>query len=667
MAHGANVTMRDGRYAGTPAGWATYARHPEAAAKILAGPIDMFDAIVHDRVTRLREIFDRDPGTLNARMRRLLPTEPKPEDWTKSWWTPLAMAVTHGYTDAVRELLALGATADVRDPEGRSLREIAAAAGHVEIVSLLEQEERARIRPALVGDRETTEQRVARFLSNACPDHHVRGGVAHIVARQTAQSLLQRHAELRRHDLYTAVVCGSVAEVERILAVDPDAARRKGGPKGSAGGQGEQFILGATGATQPHWEPILYLCFTRLDDPSANDNALQMARLLLDNGADPNAYFMAGDSRYSPLTGVIGEGEEGRPPHPRRDELVRLLLQRGAQPYDVQVLYNIHFNGRIRWYLEAIYEETLKRGRKSDWADSDWRMLDMGGYGCGAFFVRSIAVEFNDLALAEWAIEHGASPNAPPPRRGARRPLHEEALRRGFLDMAILLERHGAAHGNAAPEPSKAFVDACLRLDTARTRALLEEHPELIASPGALHAAASLDRADAVAFVLDLGASPNLPNPQRGNQRALHAAAWMDAPNALQVLIDRGGDVDRREDHYGATPLGFAIYGNKTRAIEVLKRYGNDVWNLSIVGSVDRLRAALEANPSLARAAWPEEQITALMRLPGDPDVALEVAKLLVEHGADPHHKNADGLTATDLAERRGLTEVAAYLRAVSS
>ena len=47
---------------------------------------------------------------------------------------------------------------------------------------------------------------------------------------------------------------------------------------------------------------------------------------------------MAGSSKNTPLAAAIGEGEENRPPHPQRDELVRLLLE----PYDIQVVYNIH-------------------------------------------------------------------------------------------------------------------------------------------------------------------------------------------------------------------------------------------------------------------------------------------------------------------------------------
>jgi ankyrin repeat protein len=326
LAHGASVTARVSRYQGTPAGWAAYAKHDDIAQRILAGPIDMFQAVEYQRAGRLREIFDRDPGSLNARMPRPTAHDSKEPEWATPWWTPLSLAVANGYVDGVRELLALGAESDARDPHGRSLRELAIGGGHTEIAALLAQEERTRTAPTSPGDTETPDQRVARFLANACPDHHVRGGGSHIVARQTAASMLAEHPELARHDIYTAVVCGELAEVERILAADPDAARRKGGPKGSAVAQGEQFVLGATSAAHPRWEPLLYLCFARVDSPKSTDNAVAIARLLLEHGADPNAYFMAGSSRYSPLTGVIGEGEENRPPHPRRDELTKLLL-----------------------------------------------------------------------------------------------------------------------------------------------------------------------------------------------------------------------------------------------------------------------------------------------------------------------------------------------------
>ena len=218
-------------------------------------------------------------------------------------------------------------------------------------------------------------QLVVRFLEYACPDHHVRGRPAHRIARHAAMRILQRNPEIAHDSIYTAVVCGEIEDVERTLKDQPELARIKRSTTGpDRSGPGRQYdFLGDLG--DKDWEPLLYLCFTRLPLASTNHHAIAIARLLLDRGAGPNAYFMAGDSRYTPLVGVIGEGEEDRPPHPHRDELARLLLERGAEPYDGQVIYNIHFHGKILWWMKLMYEFSVKAGRRPDWDDPEWRML----------------------------------------------------------------------------------------------------------------------------------------------------------------------------------------------------------------------------------------------------------------------------------------------------
>ena len=301
-----------------------------------------------------------------------------------------------------------------------------------------------------------TDDVIARFLDNACPDHHVRGGSDHVRAKHTAMRLLERHPAIATANLYTAVVCGELESVRQFLATDAALATRPSGEPGAGRtGVGGELDLVKRDWGAKGWEPLLYLCFTRLPLPAVTDNAVAIAALLLDHGANPNAYFMAGDSRYTPLVGAIGEGEEGRPAHQRRDELVATLLGRGAEPYDQQVVYNIHFNGKVLWFLETIYQHSLRLGRAADWADPDWRMLDMGGYGSGARWHLDIAVEHNDLSLAEWCLTHGANPNAAPgpQRRNRQRSLYEEALVRGHVEMAELLVRHGAAPFNARPRP----------------------------------------------------------------------------------------------------------------------------------------------------------------------------------------------------------------------
>ena len=75
------------------------------------------------------------------------------------------------------------------------------------------------------------------------------------------------------------------------------------------------------------WTPILYLAYTRFSHPPVIEHALDIARLLLDRGADPNDFYMAGDARYSVLTGVAGEGEQDSPRQPYAPQLFDLLLQ----------------------------------------------------------------------------------------------------------------------------------------------------------------------------------------------------------------------------------------------------------------------------------------------------------------------------------------------------
>jgi ankyrin repeat protein len=48
---------------------------------------------------------------------------------------------------------------------------------------------------------------------------------------------------------------------------------------------------------------------------------------------------------------------------------------------------------------------------------------------------------------------------------------------------------------------------------------------------------------------------------------------------------------------------------------------------------------------------------------PTDESLAMEAARLLLEHGADPNARDPQGLTAADRAEKNGMFEVAELLR----
>jgi uncharacterized protein len=505
---------------------------------------------------------------------------------------------------------------------------------------------------------------ISRFLDNACPDHHVRGGSDHVRAEHTAMRLLERYPDIARANFYTAVVCGDVEWVRRLLAADAGWAMRPNGEPGpqrtGVGGENDlvKFDWGGKG-----WQPLSYLCFTRLPLPAVAENAVAIAQILLEHGADPNVYFMAGDSRYTPLVGAIGEGEEGRPAHPQRDALVRLLLDRGAEPFDMQVGYNIHFNGKVLWFLQLIYDHSRRIGRGQDWADPEWMMLNQGGYGSGARWYLDIAVEHNDLELAEWCLAHGANPNSPPGpgRRNRQRPLYEEAVFRGHLELAELLARHGAARSMPALNPIQTLIAACLRSDERAVRDEIARHPEFLQASEPLFAAAKYNRVDAVRLLLDLGTSPDIESKQ--GERALHIAAYDDSVDVARLLIARGAEIDPIGRQYDNTPLGGAMHCRSARMITLLSGLSRSAWEVGYAGNVARLRELLAEKPERARATGDGE--TLLMWLPpGDESTALEVAQLLLDHGADPGVRDPKGMTAADRAERNAMFKVAAMLRA---
>jgi uncharacterized protein len=496
--------------------------------------------------------------------------------------------------------------------------------------------------------------RMAAFLEAACPDATVSGPFNRSLHLNTAMRLLARHPEVARENLYTSVACGDLVEVERILDTRPRAASEAGGPRG--------------------WPPLLYLCNARLSIAAAHENAVAIARALLDRGADPNTrYILKGieDYPYTALTGVLGRGEEEAQTHPRAEALARLLFERGAEPYDTQLLYNVFadhgsrplLDDDIVWLMDLIYAHALQRGRGADWSNPDWPMLDPWGRGCGAGFLLEAAIDRNLLKLGEWLLAHGAGPNASRgPSDVATATPYEQAVRRGFAEMADLLIRSGAApvavNADGQP-PEDAFVAACLRVDRNKVRALLAEHPEYLQSPKAMFAATRDDRADVVELLLDLGVSPNVEDQSR--TRPLHQAAGTDAAQTIALLIDRGAEVDARESNWNATPLGFAVYGQRHRAIAVLGRVSRDVFNLTFTGNVDRLRELLDAEPDLANAVN-SNGATPLMRLPDDEGRALAIVDLFLAHDADVSARDKDGKTAADIAFERGLDAIAERL-----
>jgi len=433
-------------------------------------------------------------------------------------------------------------------------------------------------------------------------------------------------------------VCGEREEVERIIASRPQAARERGGARG--------------------WTPLLYLTYTRFTYQPTIENALPIAKLLLDLGADPNDFYMAGDSSYTALVGAAGEGEQDSPRQPYAAALFELLLERGAEPFDIQVLYNTHFSGDVLWWLELVYKHTIHTPRGAAWQDPDWSMLDMGGYGSGARFLLETAVKKHDMRLAEWVLAHGANPNSAPARdkRFPKHSLYELAVMEDLPEMAELLVQYGASRSTPALDEKERFIDACYRLDRDEARRLLRANPDYLQSPAAMFEVARRDRPDVLALLLDLGFSLEIQD-QTG-KRALHEAAYRNALRAARFLVEHGTEIDPRETIHNGTPIGWAAHGDKTEMVKFLSQYSRDIWTLCFNGYVDRVRQILAEDPSRARLV-DKDGMTPLWWLPDDDAKAMQIVELLLAAGADPSAKSKHGRTAADWARRRGMRDEA--------
>lgn len=494
--------------------------------------------------------------------------------------------------------------------------------------------------------RRTHAERLAEFLEHAIlnygiPPRETRWQQSYPddpSRREYAARILMKHPEIAHGSIHAAVICGDIDEVKRLLRQDGHLASNTG--------------------NQRLWEPLLYLAYGRLPTDPARDNAPAIARLLLDHGANPNVQMTDGLNPFTALTGVIGHGERTPtevPPHPRAEELARVLIERGANPFDTQALYNtsLWHDDSTEW-LDLLYGYDERSGNTARWNEPRERQLGPLGE---LDYLLAIAVDRNHVRRVQWLLAHGANPRTK--HAYSKRNLHTSALLHGHAGMAELLANAGA-HVEEL-KGREAFQAACLRLDAETARSLARQHPEYLRDGGTLSTAAKTGRADVVTLLLDLGTPADVVGAN--GERALHSAVWSDSVAVAQLLIDRGAELDARDRKFDATPLGWAIYLRKPQLTEYLSNVSTDLFSLVTIGKVDRLRSLLDAQPSLAQTVRRDE--TALFCLPrSNEELALEIAELFLSRGANVSFKNSHGRTAADEMERAGLDEVADLFRA---
>src|SRR5262245_10662440 len=214
---------------------------------------------------------------------------------------------------------------------------------------------------------DSTGDSVAEFLVAATVprDHsHASGDLVR------AEAIRARQPAVATASIYTAAVLGDDAALARILAVDGEAATATGGPHG--------------------WDALTYLCFSRYLrlDAARSDAFVRAARLLLDAGASANTGWWEPDHPPAPEWEPVLYGAAGIAHHPG---LTQLLLERGAQPNDGEVVYHSPETGDNR--ALALLVETGRLTRES----------------LALMLIRKH--DWHDLEGARYLLDHGADPN----------------------------------------------------------------------------------------------------------------------------------------------------------------------------------------------------------------------------------------------------------------
>jgi ankyrin repeat protein len=322
------------------------------------------------------------------------------------------------------------------------------------------------------------------------------------------------------------------------------------------------------------WAPLLYVCHSVFA-------SADLARDLLQRGADPNATFTNEYGEMSALYGAAGVVHD--------PELTGVLLEAGANPDDGESLYHS---------VEAEDPACLRL------------LLEAGAETRGTNALAH-ALDYDRIEPVRMLLEAGADPN-----EGA---LLAHAVRRGrgpeFLQ---LLADHGAELDARGGETWRGDVP----LRTAYAHAVLRnraDNAELLARLGA---STEIDQADAAVAAVARGELPGVTvmvtfDPDQQEVLILGALE-----GNLELVVELCGGPDFRGVVGGSpegTLLHHAAWMGNARAVRELLARG--------AGATAASRA--EFSTPLAWAALASEY----HELPGRNYVS--VAELLVEHGAE--------------------------------
>ncbi len=393
---------------------------------------------------------------------------------------------------------------------------------------------------------------VERFLRAVC-----RGDEAE------AARLLAHNPGLADHSIHAACAAADDTAVAHWLERDPSSVSAQHAGTG--------------------WSPLLFACASRMHiaSPERAAASVRCAQLLLDRGADPNSFTLADDDARSHLPALYRACVSNNVP------VVRLLLERGAEVNDGESIYHsaeMHHRECLElllthgaeisarhaiWDNTPLYFLTAHAGQPAG-ADAPWLhgmrwLLEHGAdpnVTSGAEQATPLhrAAGGQSPAAVELLLAHGANPNLP---RADGKSAWVVAFRGGQAAILEQLETAGAQQGGLSPADE--LIGACMRADDQAAGAVVQRHPDLVASlaPEDRHLlahAAGNGQTASVRLMAALGFDLTAEGPWGGTP--LHWAAWFGRTQVVPVLLAAGAPVNVRDSTYGSSPIAWACHGS---------------------------------------------------------------------------------------------------------
>ncbi len=207
----------------------------------------------------------------------------------------------------------------------------------------------------------------------------------------------------------------------------------------------------------------------------------------------------------------------------------------------------------LDFHYGADGDEVLRQ-RLDEGADPNLRL------GQNAETPLHVATRRRRATAVDILLAHGADIDA---QTAGGKTAYAHAVRRGFDEVAALLEKRGASTDlNEADRFAVAIVNG--HLDDART--ILKAHPGVArtANPEEdrlLADVAGRNDPRPVELLIEAGADLTARGLDSGT--ALHQAAWFGQPGNARLLIDARAPLDVFEDVHQSSPIHWAVHGSR--------------------------------------------------------------------------------------------------------